>query len=84
MTIVFRWHPEFPEAGAEGHEGGGSRVARIEVVRAAQTREARGHAMPTLCQTRDSCRAFPASAQLVVPTRMELTSQGWQGPLFKG
>lgn len=40
--------------------------------------------MPTPCQTRESCRAFPAGAWLVVPANMELSSQGLQGPLFKG
>lgn len=40
--------------------------------------------MPILCQTRDSCRAFPQLAWPVVPASMELTGQGCQGPLFKG
>ena len=31
--------------------------------------------MPTLCQARASCRAFPPSARLVVQENLELTGQ---------
>lgn len=87
-TTVFRWHPKFHGAGAQGcwggaggHQGGGGEGNKRE---AADIREAGGQAKPTLCQTRESCRAFPAEAWLVVPATMELSSLGLQGPLFKG
>lgn len=56
-----------------GRQGGGGEGSGRE---AAEAREARGQARPTLCQTRESCRAFPAGAWLVVPAIMELSSQG--------
>lgn len=71
-------HPKFLDGGTVkgcGSQGGGGEGSGRET---AQARGARGPAMPTLCQIRDSCRASPESAWLVAPASMELTGQGWR------